>query len=193
MKRAPQAKSQAAILVREMQAAGIEVKHQQALEFVAKMSGFRDWNAMSGASTPVSMPPDAPTGTARPNESAILEKLIRLATDVCQESSPDVDDSQSSAICQLDTFVRSLDKPAYSNNPLINFDPKRQIALIWSVDDVLEFRSDLTQDEAFEVLQKVKQKHDASVGVSYETVEGWADWIFAKRTLPCSVSFTDSC
>lgn len=47
----------------------------------------------------------------------------------------------------------------------------KQIANIWSVDDVLEVADWLTEDEAWEVLQRVYYKVDCSVGISWETLE----------------------
>lgn len=49
-----------------------------------------------------------------------------------------------------------------------------EIALIWSVEDVLKVRSDLTRGEALEVLKAVGRDHDASAGVSWETIDYWA-------------------
>ena len=50
---------------------------------------------------------------------------------------------------------------------------RKQIALIWSVEDVQEVRPDLTNEQAWEVLQQVKSDHDATIGVNWETLE-WA-------------------
>ena len=43
------AKSMARQLRRELHAGGVAISHAQALERVAKMHGFRDWNALSAA------------------------------------------------------------------------------------------------------------------------------------------------
>jgi len=48
-----------------------------------------------------------------------------------------------------------------------------QIALIWSIKDVQEGRPDLTDEQAWEVLQQVKNDHDATLGVTWDTLE-WA-------------------
>jgi hypothetical protein len=53
-----------------------------------------------------------------------------------------------------------------------------QIALGWSVEDVLEVRPDLTNEQAWEVLQQVERRHDASIGINWDTLEWVADDLF---------------
>ena len=55
---------------------------------------------------------------------------------------------------------------------------RRQIASIWSVDDVLEIRPDLTEDEAWDVLQAVEDDHDANVGICWDVLEYHATCLF---------------
>ena len=50
---------------------------------------------------------------------------------------------------------------------------RKQIACIWSIEDVQEVRTDLTDEQAWEVLQQVKSDHDATIGITWETLE-WA-------------------
>jgi hypothetical protein len=52
-----------------------------------------------------------------------------------------------------------------------SFDPERQIAITWSVEDVHQAYPGLIDDQAFQVLQKVKHYHDACFGVNWETLE----------------------
>jgi len=54
----------------------------------------------------------------------------------------------------------------------------RQIAIIWSIEDVQEVRPDLSEDQAWEVLQAVRSDHDATLGVSWETLEYEAQRLF---------------
>jgi hypothetical protein len=53
-----------------------------------------------------------------------------------------------------------------------------QIAVIWSVEDVKGIRPDLTDDQCWEVLQQVKDVHDAESGISWTTLETVADDLF---------------
>jgi len=56
-----------------------------------------------------------------------------------------------------------------------------QIAIIWSVEDVLEVRPDLTEDQAYEVLQIAEHRHDANIGINWEVLAIHADWQFPKK------------
>ena len=58
------------------------------------------------------------------------------------------------------------------------FNPQRQIAIIWDISDVQLLRPDLTDEQALSVLEKVKDKHDADIGVSWTTIDIWADILF---------------
>jgi hypothetical protein len=48
---------------------------------------------------------------------------------------------------------------------------QRQIAVIWSTDDVWSVRSDLSEDQCWEVLKQVEHYHDANQGISWATLE----------------------
>ncbi|MCC6970554.1 MAG: hypothetical protein IT434_10065 [Phycisphaerales bacterium] len=55
---------------------------------------------------------------------------------------------------------------------------QHQIAIVWSIEDVHEVRPDLTNEQAWLVLQACKKCHDASVGVTWDTIEIIADDLF---------------
>lgn len=59
-----------------------------------------------------------------------------------------------------------------------NFDCERQIALIWSDEDVIALLPDLNQKQAMEVLGAVQAHHDCGVGVSWETLSCEAASLF---------------
>ena len=54
----------------------------------------------------------------------------------------------------------------------------RQIAHIWSVEDVQSVRPDLTEDQAWEVLQNVDDHKDAELGITWLTLEMAAEQRF---------------
>jgi hypothetical protein len=58
----------------------------------------------------------------------------------------------------------------------------RQIAAIWCIEDVKGVRPDLTDDQAWEVLQQVGDIHDAEWGINWTTLETVADDHFPKPT-----------
>ena len=58
------------------------------------------------------------------------------------------------------------------------FDPNKQIAITWHVDDVKSIRPDLTDEQAMDVLREVKRKHNADLGVSWTTLKVVAEDLF---------------
>jgi len=62
-----------------------------------------------------------------------------------------------------------------------DFNPERQIAIIWSLEDVQEIRPDLSDDECMEVLGFAENKHDASIGINWDTLEIWADYLYPRN------------
>ena len=56
-----------------------------------------------------------------------------------------------------------------------------EIAIIWSVEDVLSIREDLTPEQALEVLEQADYKHDASIGINWDVLGYHADWMFPEE------------
>jgi hypothetical protein len=77
------------------------------------------------------------------------------------------------------TESRKSTKPDYSK---IDIDDvlaqRRQIALIWSIEDVQHVRPDLSDDHAWEVLQRCGNKCDAEYGLTWQDIEDFADSLF---------------
>ncbi len=61
---------------------------------------------------------------------------------------------------------------------------RRQIAAIWSVEDVQEVRPDLSDDQAWEVLQHARQKHDAGIGITWSVLECHAEMLHGYAPEP---------
>lgn len=57
-------------------------------------------------------------------------------------------------------------------------DDENEISIVWHIEDVQSVRPDLNDVEARDVLAFVKDKHDANYGVSWETIEGAADYLY---------------
>lgn len=55
---------------------------------------------------------------------------------------------------------------------------RRQIAHIWSIEDVQCLRPDLNDDDAWTVLQTCKRCLDCNYGITWETIEITADEMF---------------
>jgi hypothetical protein len=57
---------------------------------------------------------------------------------------------------------------------------RQQIASIWSIEDVQQNRPDLSDDDAWEVLQTVKHDHDCNYGITWQTLEMAARHLFPE-------------
>jgi hypothetical protein len=56
----------------------------------------------------------------------------------------------------------------------------RRIAIIWCIEDVKHFRPDLSDEQAWEVLEQVRDIHDAEWGISWTTLRTVADDLFPQ-------------
>ena len=57
---------------------------------------------------------------------------------------------------------------------------RNSISIVWQIEDVLEVRPDLTEDEAGEVLGMVESNHDANLGISWDTLKITADYLYPE-------------
>jgi hypothetical protein len=55
---------------------------------------------------------------------------------------------------------------------------RKQVAVIWSVEDVQEIRPDLTAKQAWEVLQQARKAHDAGIGITWSVLECHAEMLY---------------
>ena len=59
-----------------------------------------------------------------------------------------------------------------------------RIAIVWSVDDVQIIRPDLTFRRAWQVLKRVQDSHNATLGVTWQTLEQAAEDLFGPDPEP---------
>ncbi|MEZ0295278.1 MAG: hypothetical protein ACAI35_02370 [Candidatus Methylacidiphilales bacterium] len=57
---------------------------------------------------------------------------------------------------------------------------RKEIAVIWSWEDVQMQRPDLTMDQAWEVLKRCERYHDACLGLSWEVIDIIAEEMFPE-------------
>lgn len=57
---------------------------------------------------------------------------------------------------------------------------RQAIGVTWCIEDVLIVQPDLTNEQAWEVLQQVKDVHNAEYGISWTTLETVADDLFGN-------------
>jgi hypothetical protein len=55
---------------------------------------------------------------------------------------------------------------------------RRQIASIWSVEDVQSIRPDLTDEQALAVLKAAEDGHDATIGINWDVLECHAQMLY---------------
>jgi hypothetical protein len=51
-----------------------------------------------------------------------------------------------------------------------------EISITWSYEDVQQQDPTLTDDEARQVLKLMKDGHDATIGINWETIDAWIDY-----------------
>lgn len=61
---------------------------------------------------------------------------------------------------------------------ITDVEEENEICIKWHILDVKNVRPDLTDEECREVLKNVLKYHDADVGVSWYTLEHWADELY---------------
>ena len=55
---------------------------------------------------------------------------------------------------------------------------RRQIAAIWSIEDVQAVRPDLSEEQCWEVLQAAYRHHDATIGINWDVLGCHAEMLF---------------
>lgn len=58
---------------------------------------------------------------------------------------------------------------------------RKQVAVIWSTEDVHEIRPDLTDNQAWEVLQRARSRHDCELGFTWQLLEAVCDELFPRQ------------
>lgn len=98
------------------------------------------------------------------NEYQIREALDNFITNANVDPDSDLFKAAAQAVNELDQYEL--------------IDKRYAMAIVWQIDDVLSIRPDLTEEQAGEVLGRVEDCHDASIGVSWDTLEIVADEMF---------------
>jgi hypothetical protein len=60
-------------------------------------------------------------------------------------------------------------------------EPRREIAIIWGVGNVKEIRPDLTDDQAWDILQQCYYQHNHEDGITYDIIANWAEFYFPEE------------
>lgn len=100
------------------------------------------------------------------NEYQIREALNNFITNANVDEDSDLFKQAAAAVNELDQFEL--------------VDKRYAVAIVWQIDDVMTIRPDLTEEQAAEVLGAVESGHDASLGISWDTLEIYADNLFPE-------------
>ncbi len=55
---------------------------------------------------------------------------------------------------------------------------RREIAMVWTIEDIGEVRPDLSEEQAWETLQAARDNHDAGIGINWSVLECHAEMLF---------------
>jgi hypothetical protein len=58
---------------------------------------------------------------------------------------------------------------------------REQIAVVWSAEDVKQERPDLDDDQSWQVLQRVEERHDCNYGITWSHIRDAADEMFPAK------------
>ena len=61
---------------------------------------------------------------------------------------------------------------------------RRQVAIVWSIEDVKGVRPDLDDIQAWEVLEECRDKHDCEWGFTWTFIADVADELFPRSKKP---------
>ncbi|MBP5972497.1 hypothetical protein HW132_07070 [Brasilonema sp. CT11] len=61
------------------------------------------------------------------------------------------------------------------------YDPDKAIANPWCIDDVKIVRSDLSDEQAHEVLQAVYYNFDCEIGINWDVLTTWAEELYPSK------------
>lgn len=59
---------------------------------------------------------------------------------------------------------------------------RRQVAIIWSIEDVQSVRPHLTDKQAWEVLRMCRNEHDCELGFTWMLIQDVAETLFGEST-----------
>jgi len=105
-------------------------------------------------------------------------KLIKQAQEVASDNeNGDFDGWGSRVIAKEFGYIADDLEPVVDELERQKLD---EISISWCVDDVLSERPNLNIEQARKVLEMVDRKHDATIGVTWETLQYWADELFPE-------------
>lgn len=113
------------------------------------------------------------------NEAYSLEKLKD-----CPEAEAEAERAWKAVETGRDAIAQAKEAGIASSPPDIDIHAllaqRRQIADIWSSEDVQEIRPGLTDEQAWQVLQETERYHDATIGINWDVLSCHANMLFGN-------------
>ena len=75
--------------------------------------------------------------------------------------------------------MEDVNDKSYYN--IYGYTPSNSIAIIWCIDDVKQVRPDLNDEDCLDVLYYADRKHDASMGITYDTLQYISDYLYPQE------------
>jgi hypothetical protein len=114
----------------------------------------------------------------------LLESLRSLAEQADEDCPPEHRTRHfTDAIEQAHTVIRTVTAECprcESDGPDIDalLAARRQVAVVWNIEDVQEIRPELNSEQAWDVLQAASRYHDATIGINWDVLRCHADMLF---------------
>lgn len=86
---------------------------------------------------------------------------------------------EAALIAAFEAGVNSAQKQNADIDVHALLEERRQVAVIWSIDDVQHVRNDLDDDQAWQVLQRCDRLHDCELGFNWLLI-----WTVAEDLFP---------
>ncbi len=114
----------------------------------------------------------------KPSE-ALLRRIARKHLDIetLQVRNSDALDSHNVAVWSIRSALVAAYRAGAKECPA---KPADFISIGWSVEDVQEMRPDLSAQQCREVLREVARRHDATIGITWDTIAFVADILYPE-------------
>ena len=108
------------------------------------------------------------------NKRPIYDALMRA---LAQLERGQVDEGSGQVVSEIRALIESE-----SLRSLLGFEPDTEVAIIWSVEDVVSVCPNLTPEQAIQVLRLVKKHHNACDGVNWDVIKSWAAFFLERES-----------
>lgn len=69
---------------------------------------------------------------------------------------------------------------------------RREIAIVWNIEDVLSLYENLSDEQAWQILRSVERDHDPSIGINWDVIACHAEMLIGEAGKPSGSCQTPS-